>query len=172
MKRPIPPEIAGPRRRKAGGSNGEAKRRPPTARRKMPRRRRKSRRRPRKKPKPKRRGITDHGDNTGTQGSRQRAQTTEEVLPPEKILPVLHGLEPENRLQGNADPPGFHNGARQDHAPKDHGKLRKAPAGTDRGHQAGANDCPAALCRIRRITEADGGFETWKEKSVPYWIAA
>ena len=90
-------------------------------------------------------------DNTCTQGPEQRAKTAEKVLSPEEILPFLYGLEPEDRIQGHADAPGFHDGERQDHAAADYGKLRKTSAGIDRGHQEGADDRPAALCRVRRI---------------------
>jgi hypothetical protein len=50
--------------------------------------------------------MIDHGDDTCTQRPEQTGgQTTEKVLSPEKILPVLYGLEPEDRIQGNTDPP-------------------------------------------------------------------
>ncbi len=82
----------------------------------------------------------------------QRAKTAEKVFSSAEVLPFLYRLGPEDRVQGLADAPGFHDGTGQDHAAADHGKLRKTSAGIDRCHQEGADDRPAALCRVRRIT--------------------
>ena len=98
-----------------------------------------------------RRGGKNHDHDTCTQGSEQRPKTTEKVLSSKKILPVLHRFEYKDRIQRSADVAGFYNRERQDHAAAHYGKLRKTPAGIDRGHQEGADDRPAALCCIRRI---------------------
>ena len=103
--------------------------------------------------KPMRRGKRSHDNDTNICTQRpQRAKTAEEVLSSTKVLPFLYRLDPEDRVQGITDAQRFHDGKGQDHAAADHGKLRKTSAGIDRCHQKGADDRPAALCRIRRIT--------------------